>query len=95
MAGFSPDLFECAIDGATYPLNPLDAPIGPCRQKDVDLGFYQVCAKPRQSSEFISVHSIVRGALIVDDPEWEGDLLVIDLVDTDMFLCLKAICKVT
>jgi len=87
-------LFQCTIGGTVYSfalIHPFDAPTGPQRRKDIDLGFYRVRAKPRASAEFISVRSIVRGALIVEDFEWKGDLFIIDLVDTDMFLRLKAI----
>ena len=45
------------------------------------------------SCEFIFVRSIVQGALLVEDFERSGDLLVIDTVDTDMFLCLKQIIR--
>ena len=86
-------LFECTIEDTPYSfalIHPYDAAIGPRRQKDTDLGFYRVHAKPRQSSEFISVRSIVHGALLVEDFERAGDHLVMDLVDSDMFLRLKA-----
>jgi hypothetical protein len=86
-------LFEYTIEDTPYSfalIHPYDAAIGPRRQKDIDLGFYRVRAKPRQSSEFISVRSIVRGALLVEDFGRDGDHLVIDLVDSDIFLRLKA-----
>ena len=86
-------LFECTVDAIPYSfalIHPFDSPIGPRRRKDVDLGFYRVREKPRQSSEFISVRSIVRGALLVEDFDRDGDLFVIDLIDSDMFLRLIA-----
>jgi hypothetical protein len=87
-------IFECTLDKTTYTfalIHPFDAPIGPRRQKDIDLGFYRLREKPRKSAEFIPVRSIVRGALTVDDFAQDGYRLVVDLVDTDMFLRLKSI----
>ena len=87
-------LFECTIDSTTYSfalIHPFDASIGRPLQRDVDLGFYRVRAKPRKSAEFISVRSVVRGALIVEDFAHKDDHLVINLIDTDMFLRLQAI----
>ncbi|THH10264.1 hypothetical protein EW146_g8426 [Bondarzewia mesenterica] len=87
-------IFTCIAGDISYPIaliHPLDAPTGLPRQKDKDLGFIQVRAKARESSEFISVRSIVHGALLVDNFERQdhGKLLVIDVVDPDMFMCLQ------
>lgn len=87
-------LFNCVVDGTTYPIaliQPFDAPAGPRQSKDKDLCFYRVRRNARISCEFISTRSIVRGALLVEDYERVGDFLVMDLVDTDMFLRMKAI----
>jgi hypothetical protein len=84
-------LFQFTVGGIAYPfafIHPYDASIGPHQQKDIDLGFYRVRAKPRQSAEFISTDSIVRGALLVEDFGRVNDHLIVDLVDTDMFLRL-------
>jgi hypothetical protein len=51
--------------------------------------FHKVLAKPRASSQFISVKSIVRGALLVQDYESQEFHLVVDVVDGDMWLCVK------
>jgi hypothetical protein len=87
-------IFSSVVGDATYPLaliQPLDSPTGARRLKDKDLGFFRLRARPRASSEFIYVRSIVRGALVARDFEKPGDFLVIDLVDPDMFLRLKGI----
>jgi hypothetical protein len=87
-------IFECTLDGITYAfalVHPFDAPPGPRRRKDIDLGLYRLREKLRKEAEFIPVRSIVRGALTVDDFAREGYRLVMDLVDTDMFLRLKGI----
>ena len=90
-------VFNYKVDGGDYPIaliHPFDAALsGPRRQKDADFGLFCVHAKPRTSCEFIFVRSIVRGALLVEDFERSGDLLVIDTVDTDMFLRLKQIIR--
>jgi hypothetical protein len=89
-------LFTSAIAGQTYPLaliQPYDAPIGYHSCKDKDLQFWRVRAKPRFSTEFISVHSIIRGVLLVPDSEAPGDYLVVDGIDTDMFLHINAMRK--
>ena len=90
-------VFNYKVDGGDYPIaliHPFDAALsGPRRQKDADFGLFHVHAKPRTSCEFIFVRSIVRGALLVEDFERSGDLLVIDTVDTDMFLRLKQIIR--
>jgi hypothetical protein len=87
-------IFECKLDGTVYSfalIHPFDDAVGRRRRKDIDLGFYRLREKPRRMSEFISVRSIVRAALIVDDfDDAEGGYrLVMDLVDPDMFLRLK------
>ncbi|KAG1800758.1 uncharacterized protein HD556DRAFT_1430154 [Suillus plorans] len=42
-------------------------------------------------TEFISLQSIVRGALLVTDYDNNGDFFLVDLVDTDMFLHAKSL----
>ncbi|KAJ7278682.1 hypothetical protein C8J57DRAFT_1434112 [Mycena rebaudengoi] len=57
-------IFTCRIDDKVHAfalVQPMDAGTGQLTFKDKALGFYRVRAKPRQNSEFISVHSIVRG----------------------------------
>jgi hypothetical protein len=54
------------------------------------LGLHQVCAKPRQDSEFIAVQSIgIRAALLTPDSDNPRDFFMVDVVDTDMFLIVK------
>lgn len=62
----------------------------PLSQKDQDLGFYRVWERQRGSlAEFVSLHSVQRGELLVQDFEKSGDYLVHDLVDSDMFLRVR------
>jgi hypothetical protein len=39
---------------------------------------------------FISIRSISRGAFIVPEHSKDSDFLVVDVVDTDMFLRIRA-----
>ncbi|KAG1888189.1 hypothetical protein F4604DRAFT_1877352 [Suillus subluteus] len=53
---------------------------------DWDLCFTHLRARPAALSEFISIHSIIRGALLVPDYDSDTDFFVVDYMDTDMFL---------
>ena len=81
-----------AVEGRDYPtalILPCDTPTGRLLRKDIDLGFTRVRRKARESSEFISVHSIIRGAVLVPAFDKEGDFLVMDILDADMFVRIK------
>ncbi|KAI0308427.1 hypothetical protein OF83DRAFT_1180860 [Amylostereum chailletii] len=67
----------------------------PVLRVDRDLGLLRVRAKPLVHSEFISVKSIVRGALLVEDFDKPGDYLVVDTTDGDMFLQCKALLRLS
>ncbi|OAX43175.1 hypothetical protein K503DRAFT_709034 [Rhizopogon vinicolor AM-OR11-026] len=54
---------------------------------DKDLGLFRVRARPRAEAQFIPLQSIIRGALPVQDGYF--DFLVVDTVDSDMFLRVK------
>jgi hypothetical protein len=64
----------------------MDSPLGTRRTVDRDLRFTRLRARPAALSEFISIHSIIRGALLVPDYDSDTDFFVVDYVDTDMFL---------
>ncbi|KAG1799640.1 hypothetical protein EV424DRAFT_1332400 [Suillus variegatus] len=88
-------MFSCLVGGTEFPLaliHPYDVGIANSRRRrDNDMGLWRVRAKPRSSSEIISVRSIVRGAALARNPETDGDYFVIHTVDTDMFLRVKAL----
>ncbi|TFK78375.1 hypothetical protein K466DRAFT_507378, partial [Polyporus arcularius HHB13444] len=91
-------MFICKIGDTEYPLalvQPCDAPLGSSRPsaKDKALGFFPVRAKRRSDAEFISIHSIIRGAVLVPDFASEGYFLIHDLVDHDIFLRIKQLQK--
>ncbi|KAJ6467793.1 hypothetical protein C8R45DRAFT_1055381 [Mycena sanguinolenta] len=46
--------------------------------------------QPLDTCEFISAHSIIRGALLAPDFDKRGDYFVVDVVDADMYFRLKA-----
>ena len=50
-----------------------DAPIGRLLRKDIDLGFSRVRSRPRESSELVSVDSIIRGAVMVPSFDKDGE----------------------
>ena len=65
---------------------PMDAPLGPRRVVDRDLRLTRLRARPLASSEFITLHSVIRGALLVPDFDTDKDYFLVNYVDTDMFL---------
>ena len=90
-------VFTCAAGDTTYPIaliEPYDASLdgarlsNAMRKKDHDLNFYRVRTRNRRTA-FISLDSVIRGAMLVPDWEKEGDFLVHDLIDGDMFLRIK------
>ncbi|KAI6005208.1 hypothetical protein F5J12DRAFT_905944 [Pisolithus orientalis] len=91
-------LFNCVIGEETFPLallQPYDAwLIGQRLWKDNHLNFWRVCVQPHRSSEIISVHSIIHSALLYPDHTRPGKYLVVDTIDTDMFLHVQMMHKV-
>ncbi|KAG2101790.1 hypothetical protein BD769DRAFT_1697154 [Suillus cothurnatus] len=84
-------VFECAVGNDLFPIaliHPFDAPTGLRLRKDKQLNIFRVRAKPRVRTEFFSVRSIIRGALLVQDDN-SLDYLVVDTIDTDMFLRVR------
>ncbi|KAJ7440438.1 hypothetical protein FB451DRAFT_1344109 [Mycena latifolia] len=87
-------LFSCAVEDKSHLfalILPLDAPTGHLSRIDKALRFHRVHTKRRKQSEFISVHSIIRGAILVPDVDKPGEFLVFDVLDGDMSLRLKSL----
>ena len=61
---------------------------GAMRRKDKDLGIYRLQSRATKY-RIISLESVVRGALIVSDIDHPEEYIVVDTVDTDMFLRMK------
>lgn len=87
-------IFTCTVGDVQYPVTlvlPYDRPVGIRPRKDKDFQFWRVKRKPRASAEFFSVHSIVRGCMIVEDVSRPDEFLIVDTIDTDMFLRMQDI----
>jgi hypothetical protein len=85
-------VFQISLDGKTYPfalVKPLDAPVGRTTAKEKALKLFRVRARHRRESEFISVRSIIRGAVLAPDSKRQGDFFVMDVLEGDMFLRLR------
>ncbi|KAL4065043.1 hypothetical protein V8B97DRAFT_2025824 [Scleroderma yunnanense] len=86
-------LFKCTVSREEFPLALIqlyDAPIGQQLSKDKHLNFWRVQEQPCTSTEFFSVQSIIHRALLYPDNSRPGDYLVMDTIDTDMFLHIQA-----
>ncbi|KAI6024319.1 hypothetical protein EDC04DRAFT_2606499 [Pisolithus marmoratus] len=59
------------------------------RRLDQDFNLIRVKAVSRASSIFIPMKSIIRGALLYPDPDHDGEFLVVEHIDGDMFLRMK------
>ena len=86
-------LFQVSTGVESHPLVYVESycqPSGQVRRKDKDLGLYRV-RKKANPYEIISVQSIVRGALLVQDSENPDDYFVVDTVDADIFLRMQSL----
>ncbi|KAG1748380.1 uncharacterized protein EDB91DRAFT_1235712 [Suillus paluster] len=87
-------IFTCTVGDVQYPIAltlPYDQPVGARPRKDKHFKFWWVKAKPRASAECFSVQSIVRGCVLAEDSTRPNEFLVVDTIDTDMFLWMKEI----
>ena len=86
-------VFVCRVDGQDYRLalvQPLDKSSRSSTKKvDKELTIYRWQIRARTRCEVIPVDFIVRGAVLVKDPKFNGDYFVIDTLDEDMFLRIK------
>ena len=84
-------LFQIDMGGQSHPVAYVKSY---CRRragrKDKDLSLYRVRVKANPY-EIISVQSIVRGALLVQDSDSLDDYFVVDTVDGDMFLRMQTL----
>jgi hypothetical protein len=60
------------------------------QRKDKELNFHWLQARPQAESMFISIQSICCGAFLVPECTKDGEFLVVDIVDTDMFLRIRS-----
>ncbi|KAL4062014.1 hypothetical protein J3A83DRAFT_4364795 [Scleroderma citrinum] len=90
-------LFKCTVSREEFPLaliQPYDAPIEQWLSKDKHLNFWRVQEQPCTLTEFFLVQLIIHGALLYLDNSRPGNYLVVDTIDTDMFLCIQAMHQV-
>ncbi|KAG1765483.1 hypothetical protein EV702DRAFT_981531 [Suillus placidus] len=64
--------------------------VGGTRRIDRDLRLIRVKSVPRVDSIIIPLKSFIRGALLFPDPEHHDEYLVVEHVDSDMFLRMKS-----
>jgi hypothetical protein len=64
--------------------------VGSTRRIDRDLRLIRVKSVPRVDSIIIPLKSFIRGALLFPDPEHHDEYLVVEHVDSDMFLRMKS-----
>ncbi|KAF8173786.1 hypothetical protein K438DRAFT_1908928 [Mycena galopus ATCC 62051] len=79
-------LFSCMVEKQSHHfalILPMDAPTGRPSRIDKALRFLRVKSKPEKQSEFISVHSIIRGVVLVPDSDKPGEFVVFDVLDPD------------
>lgn len=71
-------------------VQPMDKGVGGRpRIVDQDLGLHRLKMAYRSQSRFIPLRSIVRGALLCQDSQHADEFVVVDTVDTDMFLRIR------
>ncbi|KAG1768464.1 hypothetical protein EV702DRAFT_1181984 [Suillus placidus] len=89
-------MFQCEVPDVvgTFQLalvQPYTAGIpGGARRIDKDLRLNRVKAVPRGDSIFVPLKSFIRGAVLARDPEHRDEFLVVEHIDSDMFLRMKA-----
>lgn len=64
--------------------------VKPLRKKDKELSLHRLRPVRRAGAIFISLRSITRGAFLVPECTKDTDLVVVDVIDTDMFLRIRA-----
>ena len=87
-------VFSCCVNKTDYPiaLIQLYEVLGPHSRpiQDKQLGLLHVCRKDSKTTEFISLQSVIRGALVVSAESGTfHDCFIVDVVDEDMFLRVK------
>ncbi|KAF8268008.1 hypothetical protein EI94DRAFT_1579272, partial [Lactarius quietus] len=90
-------ILSVSVAHSTYTvclIQPLDAPIGSQRPKDLELGLH--CVRTHRATEFIFSRSIICGVPLIKDFDKEGDFYIMDVADHtgDLFLCCNDIFSV-
>ncbi|KAG2065452.1 hypothetical protein BDR04DRAFT_1130398 [Suillus decipiens] len=64
--------------------------VGAPRRLDREFKLTRVKAVPRSGSIFVPLECFIRGAVLFPDPEHRDEFIVVDHIDSDMFLRIKA-----
>jgi len=67
-------------------VQPYTAGIGAPRRLDHEFKLTRVKAAPRSSSIFVPLECFICGAVLFPDPEHRDEFIVVDHIDSDMFL---------
>ena len=83
----------CRVGGLAYRLaviQPLDkSSRSSTKEVDKELSIHRWQIRSRTRCEVVPLDCIVRGAVLVKDPNYSGDYFVLDTLDEDMFLRVK------
>lgn len=90
-------VFTIEVQGKTQKLAfilPYDQMLDSTRetqQRDKDLRFTRIRARPRSKSTFIYIESILRGVLLIQDhsAEFPDEFIVAELVSDDIWMRMK------
>ena len=87
-------VFSIQISETIYPLALIQG-FGPAKpspaqlRKDTDLRFLRL--KKLKKTELIFARSIIRGAVLLPAGDTDGDFIVFDLIESDMFMRIQEI----
>ena len=86
-------LFTYNFRGTTFPIALIQpyADVRTQRKKDWELRLHRLRPKTSRDSIFISARSIRRGAFLAPALDHPNDVIIVDVVDTDMFIRIKSI----
>lgn len=85
-------MFTVNFEDSTIPIalvQPLSEVQEP-RPKNIELKLYCLHENPRDKSIFIRLNSVIRSAFLVPGLDHPGCLVPVDVIDTDMFLRMRA-----
>jgi hypothetical protein len=87
-------MFKCQLpDVGSFELalvQPFTAGIiGAPRRIDRDMRLTRIKAVSRASSIFVPLRSFIRGALLYPDPAHQDEFIVVDHIDSDLFIRMK------
>ena len=85
-------LFTYKFQGITFPIALIQPfmDVSVLRKKDRELHLHRLRPKTCGDSIFILARSIRRGAFLVPALDHPNDLIVVDVIDTDMFLQIRS-----